>query len=288
MKKIYLILFLSISMVLCLFGCNASVEQDNDDSNDTQVEDQNNDAGSSEVDTEEPDPVEVIVEKPVIQEVYIHCEKDALADMYVKDLYDYMIVYSDEINHFHSGSLVESSTFTMQDKKRLAYWVGWKEYLYHANSYSFYDYDDLEKTVKCIFGSDAEDNEDEWFAGGLSFVYEKNMRRFCGDASYGGDYPVGMIFDYFGKYEIDGDYLYIYDRVLFCTHDRWGTGIIKFYSDINKTEESYVNEFQVGDYLPHDFSNDEALKQYGAEYKHTFKLAEDGSGYYWVSSEPVK
>ena len=90
-----------------------------------------------------------------------------------------------------------------------------------------------------------------------------------------------------GKYELDGDYLYIYDRVLFCDHDRWGTGIIKFYSDITKTEESFVNAFHTEGYLPLDFSN-EALEPLGAEYKHTFKLSYDGSYYYWVSSEPVK
>ncbi len=290
MKKIYLILFLSISMVLCLFGCNASVEQGNDDSNDTQVKDQNNDAGSSEVGTEEPDPVEIIVEKPVIQEVYIHCEKDALADIFVESLYNYIIDAQPE-DWLYRAETVKASDLSMSEVKAFAYCVGKDIYGYNRNrpySGTFYDLDDLIITVEMVLGSGFEVGTEEWVADGKVFVYEEDKGTFAGEPAFGDDYPAGQIVGYFGKYEIDGDYLYIYDRVLFCDHDRWGTGIIKFYSDINKTEDSYVNEFQVGSYLPQAFSNDEALEQYGAEYKHTFKLAEDGSGYYWVSSEPVK
>lgn len=274
MKKIP-ILF-ALVYVLGLFGCTPVDDSSNGDQDlqDNQINDS------------------TIVDDPVIPDIVVVNEKDKLADMYVKGLYDYIIVYSDEMNCFHSDALVESSTLSMQDMKRLAYWVGSLDNVVYTGAGTdygkYFDFEDLDYTIKRIFGPNVEVDTKEWYAGGMSYVYIDRMNRFGGDASYGGDYPVSMIFDYFGKYELDGDFLYIYDRVLFCEHDRWGTGIIKFYSDINKTEESYVNEFQVGDYLPSDFSNDEALEQYGAEYKHTFKLTEDGSYYYWVSSEPVK
>ncbi len=281
-KSVYLVII--FALLLCLIGCNSQSEQNNiepDNSNEviSNLTDNN---------VSEDENIDVTPDSEPVEPVVNICEKDKLADLYVKDLYDSIIVPSDECNWFHSDTFVESSSFEMNEIKLLAYWVGWKDYLYSANSYSYFDYDNLESTVKRIFGSDTEIDTNEWFAGGLSFVYEENMLRFCGDAAYGGDYPIGLIFDYFGKYEIDGDYLYIYDRVLYCTHDRWGTGIIKFYSNINKTEDSFVNEMYVGDYLPSDFSNDEALSEFGAEYKHTFKLSADQTYYYWVSSEPVK
>lgn len=144
---------------------------------------------------------------------------------------------------------------------------------------------DLISTIECVFGPGVEIDTESWDVAGLYFVYDESSRRFGGEDLSGGFENIERIFGYFGKYEVDGDFLYIYDKCLFSSHDR-ESGVIKFYSDINKTEESFVNELQIGYFLPIDFSNDEALEQYGVEYKHIFNVTEDGTGYYWVSSGP--
>lgn len=291
MRKLYLILILAL--ILCLFGCNEPIGHANDDANDTQIESQNNDSGSADIGTEEHDSVDVIIEQPIIQEFYIHCEKDSIADLYVKELYDSILLpvaIADENDIFHSASVVSISDLTTSTIKGLVYFIDYNTHVYSGEGTDFsfyYELDDMTETVESVFGAGVAVDTEQWEAGGNAFIYEENLRRFGGEPSFGGDYPIKKIVGYFGKYEIVGDYLYIYDRVLYCDHDRWGTGIIKFYSDINKTDDSFVNEMNVGSYLPEDFSNDEALEQYGAEYKHTFKLAEDGVSYYWVSSEPI-
>lgn len=284
MRKFYFLIgYIIIS--LCLFGCNTPINPSEADLNDKQsgdiIEDENP------VNSDEGQDIDEIPDSIVV----VPSEKDKLADLYVRDLYDNFIVTGDRVTYtglFHTEE-VFFSEFDMEKIKNLAYFIDYNKLVYPDNYWlCCYDLNDMQNTVERYLSSDIEVDTAEWAGGGLYFTYDKNMNRFCGDAAAGDDYAVNKIFDFFGKYEINGEYLYIYDRVLFCTHDRFNTGIIKFYSDINKTEESFVNEMQVGEFLPSDFSNDDALEQYGAEYKHTFKLSEDGSNYYWVSSEPAE
>lgn len=293
-KKLCVILIFALT--LCLFGCNSTVTpndgqseniQDNQDQtefgddslNDEQLE--NEGMGADEFAPDIPDVVEID-------------ENDKLSDLYVKDLYDEIIAKAAnaEIQGglFHSAEFKDSSMLDVNDMMRVAYCIDRDIHVHRVYNEDYgycYDRADLRETIKRVFGIKAKIGTEEWSAGGLAFMYFGKGDFFGGEPAYGGDFPIEKIFGYFGKYELDGDYLCIYDRVLFCDHDRQDSGIIKFYSDITKTEESFVNAFHTEGYLPLDFSN-EALEQYGAEYKHTFKLAEDGSYYYWVSSEPVK
>ena len=234
MKKIS-ILF-ALVFVLGLFGCTPAEDSNNGDQDlqDNQINDS------------------TIVDDPVIPDIVVVNEKDKFADMYVKDLYDGIIAKAAfaEIagGLFHSSEFKNSSMLDVNDMMRVAYCIDRDIHVHRVYNEDYgycYDRADLRETINRVFGIKAKIATEEWSAGGLAFMYFGKGDFFGGEPAYGGDFPIEKIFGYFGKYELDGDYLCIYDRVLFCDHDRWGTGIIKFYSDINKTEESYVNEFQV-------------------------------------------
>lgn len=282
MRKLYFLIgYIIVS--LCLFGCNTTIHSNLNDEN---IENNADDIiGDEYVNS---DPVSDIHDNMGEE----RNEKEKLADIYVKDLYNTVIDAVDPNGYygttFHSASVTYVSSLDINDIKAISYFVDRNTHVYSGFGTDFgcyYELNDLISTVERVFGPGVEIDTEPWDVAGLYFVYDESSRRFCGEPLSGGFEDIARISKYFGKYVVDGDYLYIYDKCLFSNHDR-ESGIIKFYSDINKTEESFVNEMQIGYSLPIDFSNDEALEQHGAEYKHIFKVTEDGTGYYWVSSEP--
>ena len=226
-------------------------------------------------------------QSPMNDDVYIIEDMDE----YVNQLYSSIFSYNktDTIFNwqlFHQGKIVTLSDLTMSDMKLLSLYSNSDAVYIDEFSYSYFNYDDLDSTMKKLFGASVSADKSDWYGGGKSWIYDESLDSFVGDASYGGEER--KLFDcrYFGKYELDGDYLYIYDRCYYCEYDS-DSGLTFFYNDINKAPESLFLKWEIKANYDIYYIGDEVTQKYGAEYKHTFAKAKNGS-YYWVSSEPVK
>ena len=121
---------------------------------------------------------------------------------------------------------------------------------------------------------------------GVNFPYFINGRYEWKDPNWGGD-TARCVFHVTTSAEKSENYLVIYDKYINAT-------IINeellFYGD-----SEFVNSIEIPDEykdidrngLLNYETSDEAVLKYGTPYKHTFKLADDGT-YFWVSSEPIE
>ena len=144
----------------------------------------------------------------------------------------------------------------------------------------------VEQMARELFGK-AVNLTHEWPVAAIDkFLPSFNNGRYeWRDPNWGGD-PVSWYFHVLISAEKSGNYLIIYDKYINgipVDDDEIGL----FYGDsefVNSIE--IPDEYKRNDYLLDYEKKDEVVLKYGTPYKHTFKLAEDGT-YFWVSSEPI-
>lgn len=273
-RKIIIIFILMLTLV----GCNQEVIDNGDDINNGDIID----IEKNIEDNIENDEIDSSTDIEMIQ----------IEDMdsYVESLYDDVFGYNKtDLNGglFHEEGLVTVKDLSMRNISALAFHAAY-ESIDTKEGYDgrcFY-YDDYASTITRLFGDSVTVTKDEWQGGGCVWVYNEEIDAFLGEPAYGGEER--KLFDcrYFGKYELDGDYLYIYDRCYYCEYDN-DSGLTFFYNNINKTPESLFLKWEIRANYSTYYIGDEVTQKYGAEYKHTFAKAKNGS-YYWVSSEPVE
>ena len=166
--------------------------------------------------------------------------------------------------------------------------------------YTVYTVAEIEEAVKTLFGKDVNVEHKTFFSymgHGLAYDGKKYLQYFViNDGEFGySDFSVVL------KAETDGEFVYITDKFASFDYDFIdGTVVSAIYSDGGQT-----NLLHSGDDIPYDYrtpnlydyppANDllwgdsldfEVFGDLMQTYKHTFKLAEDGT-YYWISSEPI-
>ncbi|MBO5037345.1 MAG: hypothetical protein J6D42_09740 [Clostridia bacterium] len=176
------------------------------------------------------------------------------------------------------------------------------EYITEDIEYTVYTADEVEKAVKTLFGEDVSFEHQKFqTTGPYSLVYDG--KKYLGyDSNMDGD-PCLTDYSVVLKAETDGEFVYITDKFASFDYDFSGNGydvVSAIYSDGGQT-----NLLHSGDDIPYDYRTPnlydyppvnnllwgdsldfEVFGDLMQTYKHTFKLAEDGT-YFWVSSEPI-
>lgn len=174
------------------------------------------------------------------------------------------------------------------------------EYITEDIEYTVYTTDEVEKAVKTLFGEDVSLEHQKFHTTGpYSLVYDG--KKYLGyDSNMDGD-PCLTDYSVVLKAETDGEFVYITDKFASFDYDFIdGTVVSAIYSDGGQT-----NLLHSGDDIPYDYRTPnlydyppvnyllwgdsldfEVFGDLMQTYKHTFKLAEDGT-YFWVSSEPI-
>ncbi len=145
-------------------------------------------------------------------------------------------------------------------------------------SVSIIDKEVINKTYKKIFGKDIEDDE-EFKVDNLNICYLKDDKYYCG-LSETFTYTLGnesVIYRVIEKAIEKGSEVIIYDYFAKINDDTC-------FANYTTTT---INEKCTNEYKEQKEINYKFMKNYATQYKHVFKLADDGT-YYWVSSEPIK
>jgi len=180
------------------------------------------------------------------------------------------------------------------------------EYITENTEYTVYTADELEESVKALFGEDVCVEHKSFYSGsnvhGLIYDGEKYLRYSTGyNGSIGlSDYSVVLYA------ETDGEFVYVTDKFISFEygHNEDGCLIVSaVYSDGAQTAPVCEGDEVPKSYrfMPADGTDNKKVSNiYSGRfpgrvvfgdmmqtYKHTFKLAEDGT-YYWISSEPIE
>ncbi|MBO5037183.1 MAG: hypothetical protein J6D42_08910 [Clostridia bacterium] len=148
----------------------------------------------------------------------------------------------------------------------------------------------VEQMARDLFGKDVKLTHEQPLAPDDKFLPSFNNGRYeWRDPNRGGEIPICW-FCVPDSAEKSENYLVIYDKYFNAT-------IINRESALFYGDSEFVNSIEIPDeYKPNEFNSlelinfdkyDEVVLNFGAPYKHTFKLAEDGT-YFWVSSEPIE
>ncbi|MBE6891074.1 MAG: hypothetical protein E7481_03495 [Ruminococcaceae bacterium] len=187
---------------------------------------------------------------------------------------------------FYKDYQVTLKNISNDDLKYLVLWLN-QDSLYKeiGSSAPYYDYQDIQNDAIELFGPDVVIDKESWRPGGCIYVYDELNDRFEGS-------PVDPnLFDpiyaaKFSSYEQDGEYIYIYNKILRTFADYFAE-IVYVYSSFDESNSEIICSMEREKYKDGEITIDSKyFEEYGVNYKHIFKQSEAGS-YYWVSSEPV-
>lgn len=265
----FVILFIAVLMFFSISACN---NENPVVSNDYDIPTENQGELTGETDEK--------IEIPTVDADYVHQLYNRL--MGNKD--------SEKIN-FYQSSKITLVDVDIYDIYQMVYSAYPEDSYEDEHSYVYYDWEVFRSHAIELFGETvAFDNYIYWAGDGNGFTYDEENACFIGDAAY----PGGIHYSYlteFSLYEQENEFLYIYDRILYAEttpghlQNAGAANLTYIYSNFERTE--VLQKFNTYDYRTGVVSVDSIhFENYGIDYKHTFKYAEDGT-YYWISSEPI-
>ncbi len=155
-------------------------------------------------------------------------------------------------------------------------------------------YDDVHSLYEKMYGMIIRlPNKLHFPAKGIDFIYEEATDSYVlsiwqGD---GNEFRNGLYYRSAYTYEIDGEYLYMYDKFAQYLYMNQGTGSHWY---VVYGSNYYGNDTPVVCNVEYDDYSEVYAKLFNGEmdeilpiYKHTFKLSEDGTYYHWFSTEPL-
>lgn len=274
-------LFMAVLMLFSVFACDNEPDVSHSDDTENQIDDIQNDSVGDE---SELDPLPIEPDEKV--------EYPTVEESYVQDLYGRLMGNKDtEKIDFYLDSKITLDDVDIYDIYQMVYSAYTEDSYEDDYSYVYYDWEVFKSHAIALFGEAVSfDNSIYWAGDGLGFTFDEENSYFVGDAAYPGGYHYLYVTE-FSSYEQENEFLYIYDRILHADTtpesltNAGYTKLTYIYSNSEKTE--ILQEFNTYDYWTGVVSVDSIhFENYGIEYKHTFKRAEDGT-YYWISSEPV-
>ena len=165
-----------------------------------------------------------------------------------------------------------------------------KEAFLKSSNRKLYTKEDINEEAKNIFGKNAEDIKWETLdmCGSVLDYVDGNYYEYNYDG--GGLGYTNTAASKIIKAEKQGDYIYIYDKFLYCDETEYwvNNGKMKFYKSSTKKDE--LNDVKVI-YSENNYEIvDKTLENnldICSTYKHTFKVDNEGNCY-WISSEPIE
>ena len=150
----------------------------------------------------------------------------------------------------------------------------------------YFDAKLMEKYAKKYYGEDATfDHESFSLSWASGCGYDEEMNRY--KYSKGGGGKVATSIREIEDSYIEGDSRYIIDKYLFVEAVEDNNGSILYYNVFKNSIGDILDEIDNNDENYENIENEVRTKYKDemTEYKHTFKLNDDGN-YYWVCSEP--
>lgn len=135
----------------------------------------------------------------------------------------------------------------------------------------------IDNTYKKLYGKE-NDNTEPFKIDNLNICYLKDGYYYCG-LSETFTYTLGnesLIYRMMSKAVEKGSNIEIYDYFVKLNN----------YTCFKNYTTSTVNSECTTEFKNYEEIDYKFMKNYGTQYKHTYKLAEDGT-YYWVQSEPI-
>lgn len=165
-----------------------------------------------------------------------------------------------------------------------------KESFLESTDKKIYTKEQLEETTKSVFGENASDIKWETLdmCGSVLDYVDGNYYEYSYNG--GGLGYTNIAASKIIRAEKQGDYIYIYDKFIYCDETEYwaGNGKQKFYKSSSKKNK--INNVQTVDDDSYYDRMDKILDKnlnICPIYKHTFKCDDKGN-WYWISSEPIE
>ena len=215
-------------------------------------------------------------------------------DDFAEELYKKYFTCRASLNYltedmFFSKEIRTVKNLSNAQKQAIVWFVG-GEYLGFASEDGsiVISKEDFEAKLKQYLGDDATVEHADFSTGGYDFTYDANKAQYVGNAA-SSTTPTARSLNKYGEFELDGEYLYLYDEYLYVVYDSVepnseGKYQVTYYNNNVDTYYLWANQIAVNSCGPQ--VDDTFLNLIGVTYKHTFKQNADGN-YYWVSSKPI-